>query len=62
MKSVEFPEQTIAIAKDQKEYNPLPAHVEGGVVTSCWEPDAEDIRNLAAYLSSLPGPLGNEKR
>ena len=22
----------------------------------------EDIRNLAAYLSSLPGPLGNEKR
>lgn len=22
----------------------------------------EDIRNLAAYLSRLPGPLGNEKR
>jgi cytochrome c553 len=22
----------------------------------------DDIRNLAAYLSSLPGPLGNEKR
>jgi cytochrome c553 len=22
----------------------------------------DDIRNLAAYLSSLPGPLSNEKR
>lgn len=49
MKSVNFPEQTTVIAKDQKEYNPLPAHVEGGVVTSCWEPDAEDIKRLAMY-------------
>jgi cytochrome c553 len=22
----------------------------------------DDIRNVAAYLSSLPGPLSNEKR
>lgn len=49
MKSVQFPEQTVVIAKDQPQYNPLPAHVANGVVTSCWEPDAEDIKRLALY-------------
>lgn len=40
MKLVEFPEQTIIIAKDQPEYLPLPAHIEFdqyGTVTCCWE-------------------------
>jgi hypothetical protein len=49
MKSVEFPQQTTVIAKDQPQYHPLPAHVANGVVTSCWEPDAEDIKRLAMY-------------
>ena len=26
MKIIEFPEQTLVIAKDQPEYQPLPAH------------------------------------
>lgn len=40
---VAFPQQTVVFAKDQPEYQPLPAHVSPhGVVTSCWElTDAE---------------------
>lgn len=38
---IEFPEQTDIIAKDQKEYLPLPAHVnresDWREVTSCWK-------------------------
>lgn len=38
---VEFPEQTIVIAKNQKQYRPLPAHIHPkdnkGTVTCCWE-------------------------
>lgn len=38
MRVVEFPEQTVVIAKDQPQYNPLPAHrTEGGIVTCCWK-------------------------
>lgn len=38
MKPVEFPEQTVVYAKDQPEYQPLPAHrTSDGMVTSCWE-------------------------
>ena len=41
MKLIEFPEQTVVIAKNQKEYNPLPAHVyEGdpqGRIAFCWK-------------------------
>lgn len=37
MKLIEFPEQTIVIAKNQPEYLPMPAHVaEDGTVTCCW--------------------------
>lgn len=37
MKPIEFPEQTIIIAKDQPEYMSLPAHVSSaGIVTSLW--------------------------
>lgn len=37
MNLIEFPEQTVIIAKDQPEYLPLPAHVAGdGTVTCCW--------------------------
>lgn len=37
---IEFPEQTVVIAKDQPEYMPLPAHVcktPEGRVTCCWK-------------------------
>jgi D-serine dehydratase len=40
MKPIEFKEQTIVIAKDQPEYQPLPAHVFGdetGRVAFCWK-------------------------
>ena len=41
MKLVEFPEQTVVIAKDQPQYHPLPAYrykddPEGRIVC-CWE-------------------------
>ena len=36
MKPVKFKERNATIAKDQHEYNNLPAHIEDGVVTSCW--------------------------
>ncbi len=38
MKPIEFEQQNITYAKDQKEYLPLPAHKDKlGVVTSCWK-------------------------
>jgi hypothetical protein len=41
MKLIEFKEQTVVIAKDQPEYEPLPAHVfEGestGRIACCWK-------------------------
>ena len=40
MKIVEFPEQTVVIAKDQPQYLPLPAHRHrndpNGKITCCW--------------------------
>lgn len=37
MKPIEFPEQNVVIAKDQKPYIPLPAyHGDNGQVISCW--------------------------
>lgn len=41
MKLIEFPEQTVIYAKDQPQYNPLPAHVvpgdPGGRIVCCWQ-------------------------
>ena len=41
MQLIEFPEQTVIYAKDQPEYNPLPAHVVPGSGTGeiicCWK-------------------------
>lgn len=40
MKLIEFKEQNAVFGKDQKEYNPLPAHVHQdtrGTITSCWK-------------------------
>jgi hypothetical protein len=56
MKSVEFQEQTVVIAKNQQEYNPLPAHVSpDGVVTSCWEIEGEDIHRW--FPDGLPAEI-----
>ena len=40
MKLIEFPEQTVIIAKDQPEYKPLPAYQFGdetGRIAFCWK-------------------------
>jgi hypothetical protein len=41
MKLIEFPEQTVVIAKDQPEYLPLPAHRfkddPQGRIACCWQ-------------------------
>lgn len=40
MKPIEFPEQNVVFAKDQPEYQPLPAFKDSGpegVVVSCWQ-------------------------
>ena len=31
-----FPEHNAVLAKDQPEYLPLPVHLDGPVMTSCW--------------------------
>lgn len=50
MKPIEFPEQNVVFAKDQPEYNPLPAHRTDdreSAVTSCWELSDEDLAEIA---------------
>lgn len=41
MNLIEFPEQTVVIAKDQPQYNPLPAHRfpddPEGRIACCWQ-------------------------
>jgi len=41
MKTIEFEEQTVVFAKDQPEYEPLPAHISKfdpqGTLTCCWK-------------------------
>lgn len=40
MNLIEFPEQTVIIAKDQPEYKPLPAYrdkSDGGRIVCCWK-------------------------
>lgn len=50
MKLIEFPEQTVVIAKDQPEYEPLPAHVHvhdrAGRITCCWELTDDELAEL----------------
>lgn len=41
MKLIEFPEHNAVIAKDQPEYNPMPAHIDRStpecMITCCWK-------------------------
>ena len=47
MNAIEFPEQTLIIAKDQPQYSPLPAHVTpDGVVTFAFELTDGEIERL----------------
>lgn len=47
MKAIEFKEQNVVFAKDQKEYSPLPAHgQQNGVVTFCMQLDAREVKKI----------------
>lgn len=46
MRPVEFEGQTHILARDQKEYQPLPIRLEGNCCTSCWELSEEEIQTL----------------
>lgn len=49
MKPVPFPESNVIFAKDQPEYQPLPAHRVGdamGTVITCWELSDEEIQHI----------------
>ncbi len=46
MRPIEFPEQSVVIAKDQPEYTPLPALGHKGVVISCWEMTDDERREF----------------
>ena len=55
MRPIEFPQANIIIAKDQPEYQPLPAHrTKDGVVTSAWELQPEDFKRLLARPQGAP--------
>lgn len=47
MKPIEFKEQNVVYAKDQKEYMPLPAlKFEDGAVITCWKLSWKEILKL----------------
>jgi len=50
MDAIEFPEQTIVLAKDQPEYSPLPVHIgseaEGTPMTACFKLSAEELAEI----------------
>lgn len=47
MKSIEFPEQNVVYAKDQPEYEPLPAFRNDTESISLWEPTPEEREAIA---------------
>ena len=46
MKPVKINNDSVNIAENQEEYQTLPAIIENGVVTTCWELDEEDLQNI----------------
>lgn len=47
MTPTEFTEQNTTFAKDQPEYNPLPAHCsQEGVVTTRWKLSQEELKHI----------------
>lgn len=58
MKPIEFKGQNVIFAKDQPEYQPLPAlRMPDGEVITCWEFTEEELqkvlKNKCIYLSQL---------
>lgn len=58
MTPIEFPGHNIVFAKDQPEYQPLPAMImPDGQVITCWELTKEEIEQISStgklYLSQL---------
>jgi len=47
MKPTSFPESNCEIAKDQPEYQTLPAHLsDNGIITTCWKLTDEEILSV----------------
>lgn len=58
MKPIEFPGHNVVFAKDQPEYQPLPAlRMPDGEVITCWEISDEELEEIVKtkriYLSQL---------
>lgn len=58
MKPIETEQTNVIYAKDQPEYQPLPANkTEDGTVTSCWELTDEELLQVMAtkriYISQM---------
>lgn len=50
MKPVEFKEQNVVYAKDQKEYTPLPAlRFDDGTVISCWKMSWKELFKILLH-------------
>ena len=48
MKPIEFKEQNVVFAKDQKEYQPLPAlRFDNGEVLTCWKVSWKELLRIA---------------
>lgn len=49
MKPIEFPQQTMVLAKDQPQYDPLPVHVDRttGACIGCFELSDEERKAIA---------------
>lgn len=46
MQPKEFDGQNVVFAKDQPQYNPLPARIIGDDVVSCWELTDDEIERI----------------
>lgn len=63
MNAIEFKEQTHVIAKDQKEYKPLPAYVSDGLMVCCFELTEEEkakvleTKNAKIRVLNFNGPV-----
>lgn len=51
MTAIEFPEQTLVLAKDQPEYIPLPVHIDPDdtmfPVTACFKLNEQELKEVA---------------
>lgn len=57
MKTVNFKEQNIVFAKEQKEYGDLPAHAQQGISTFCMELDEDELKKIKKSRNIKIGTL-----